>query len=429
MIYLIVLTLVIPILGLFYLKSNSQRILYFMFFFFWFFGIFRILISKIFNIPDKDLMLLESLILNIDIYDFDFLKLIYILIISNIGIIFFIKKISNLFNGNDNFKYNEIKYLNVFSLIIICISLYIIKDELFYIVLNNISGYDVINNFGNNGGNYSLHVFLNRFALLILLIDIIQSEKFKKRNIILIIIFVGIFSIIGQRNEIVHFIIALFLYLSTKIKQNIFTFKNIVFLFFGGFSLRIIELYRSGKYIGMYSDLFVDSAKTVLYPIIGAETIVPFYSIYATIALHGKSFFLNFPLWIIQSFNLINFNLPNTYTIYKAELFSNLERGMAINILGSLNIYTHWFFTPLILFVILYLLYRILSILNLNNNSLKILPSKWFKGVIYFSLPAIILLSRNGIEGLRPLLFHNIFLYPLLLYLLYFFISKFKIKF
>ena len=396
------------------LKSKIELLLFFIFFFFWELGFFRILFVKSFNYEDSDLILLENTIKTIDIYSNEFLILFFQIIIINISIILFVKYLSRKI---EEFKFsNEIiikkRWFIISYIIILFLSIYLIKDSFLKIIFENVTGYSAITNF--EGGGYFAHVFINRFVLMLLIFDLLISEKLKKYHILFTLIFVLYFLILGQRNELFGFIISLIIMLTYKLKNISFNKIGIISLL-GLFSLRIIENYRSGNYIEDFTQLIVDSFKTILSPFLGAESIVPFYSIYATINFENSTSILNYFLWVLQSFGVYNFNIPTTYLIYKEALFNNESRGFAINILASLNIYSNWLLAPfLLMFFFLMLSFLIKFVMRFYKN--KIFGYGTLT-IIIFSIQGIILLARNGLEGLRPLIFHNYFLYPILLIL------------
>lgn len=424
MIYLILYIVGILAPSFLLFKRVTEWVIYFFFFFFWEFGLLRIILFKKFNLTDNDLHYLEKLIIPVKIESPQFITLLIQVMILNLVLIIFIKKLSSLLYNLKteclSSSYHINKHKLRFSYIsILLLSIYIIRNSLFQIITGSITGYQAITNF--QGSGYYVHVFLNRVSLLLFLIELVNSRKKSWFLFLGILSYSFYFLLLGQRNELFSFFIAVFIYLSIGLSLKR-TKKLIVSGLLGLWILRTIEIYRSGEYDDIGPTLFIDSISTLLAPLFGAESIVPFYSHYASLFIEHNSSLLFYLLWFIQSFGLINFNMQPTYVLYKSNFFAFEDRGMAINLFGSLNVLENWILATIYLPLIFFLLRRYIAFII--DYSGKYIPNIFTLAVLVYAIPSIILLGRNGLEGLRPLLYHNLGLYFIILY----FFKKFLLR-
>lgn len=427
MTYLIIFITGIILPPILYLKKISEWIIYFFFFFFWEFGLLRIILYKEFNFKDDDLLYLEKLVIPLELYSVQFIVLFFQVIILNVVLILFIKKTFWKLNKikiqhirNNIWKINKLK-LRLIYFLMLFFSAYIIRDSITQIIAGAVTGYDALTNF--QGSGYYTHVFLNRISLMLLLLDLINNRKISLYLIFALSFYSLYFIALGQRNELFGFIIALVIYWSLDLSV-----KRIKYLALGGgiglFILRTIEVFRSGKYSNLGFDTLRDSITTIFSPIYGAESVVPFYSHYASLFIEHNSSLLLYFGWFIQSFKLINLNLSPTYFIYKENFFPFEERGMAINLFGSLNILENWVIATIYLIAFFFFLRKYIDTLMVVIS--KYIPISFSLTIFIYAIPSIILLGRNGLEGLRPILYHNLGLYILVLYLLQLFVSQKK---
>ena len=404
------------LISIYILGKLDKVFIYNVFVFFWFFGFFRLEYFQLSEGPDANIEYLKSVIGVFSMKGFNYFKFVFQIFFSNLIIVFFIKKLD--FSRSSKIKTKSSnKHIDILlSLLVFITSVLLIKEELFSIIALGVSGYDAINDFGSTGGNYSLHVFLNRLSLLLVFSSIVKVGSIKRYHSITLGIFLLFYLLTGQRNELFRFIIALVFWL-LSVKTMKFKLKYIIYGILALLPLRLIELYRGGSVNG-FSELFFTSLTTILAPLFGAETFLPFYSWPSVIFYDVNYDTSNLIYWFFDSINLTSYNALTSYSIYKNMLFPMETRGLAINIFASLNIYFNWLLVVPLFALIIWILYSILKFWK-NNIFLNIYLSPNYRIVVYFwSISSIVLLGRNGVEGLRPLLLHDFLIYPLIFVLL-----------
>jgi len=413
---MLLLVFTIYVFSNYFLGKLNKIFIYNVFIFFWFFGFFRLEYFELSQGQDYDIEYLKYVVGNFSMNGSKYLKLLFQIFFANIIILFFIKKLN--FNRDSIIKTkSSIEYVDILlSLLVFIISIFIIREELFSIVVLGSSGYDLINNFGNNGGNYSLHVFLNRLSLILLFSSIVQVGSIKSYHGITLSIYLLFYLLTGQRNELFRFIIALaFWFLSVKSIK--FKLKYVLYGIIVLMPLRVIEVFRGGG-TENFSELIFTSLTTILNPLFGAESIIPFYSWPSVIFYDIKYELSNLLFWFLDSINLTSYNALTSYSIYKEKLFPMENRGLAINIFASLNIYFNWLLVVPLFALITFTLYRILKFWSKSVFLNVYLLTNYRSVILFWSFASIVLLGRNGIEGLRPLLLHDFLIYPFVFILL-----------
>jgi hypothetical protein len=411
---MVLLIIINYLVSIYFLAKLNKIFIYNVFVFFWFFGFFRLEYFEFGRVEDLDIEYLKSIVGVISFKGFNYFKLVYQIFFANLIIVLFIKKMSFTSDSVNCSNKPRADFGVVLSLVVFIFSTLIIKDELIAIILYGVSGYDIINNFGNDGGNYYLHVFLNRLSLILLFSSIVGGGRIKHYHALILIVFLVFYAITGQRNELFRFIIAIVFWL-LSIKLVTFKLRYVIYVLIAVLPLRLIELYRGG--MNDISELLITSVSTFWGPLFGGETVVPFYSWPAVLFYEINYEISNLIYWFLDSIKFTTNNSLTSYSIYKANRFPMEARGLAINIFASLNIYFNWALVVPIFALIFRILHGFLKFYT--NKSIDRYISRKYRTVVYFwSFASIVLLARNGIEGLRPLLLHDFIIYPFIFILL-----------
>ena len=397
-----------------FLRDSASITLYFtllcLFLFFGWFGLIRTLASEVSLVGSDEKLsrLISSIYPNVSFVDEKYILFLVFLFFLYASISFFLTATYYKFRYNPSPNLSGYRGIFLLLVMILFSSFFTIRESVTSIFISNLSLYSEI---AKGIPNYSLHVFLNKFFIFVFIFALhVQLEK-RSGLWFLLIVFTLFMGFLGQRNEVFTLFICLLIYFLTRV-SNIKFFSLIVLVLV---TIRGIELYRG-------STDFVFFEILNFFPLLwGSESVASSLSL-QSIFYEPKSYFedYSFFLWFVDSLPFVNIgDYPSSYEVYKSYFFPGDPRGYSINFITGM-FYSLGPFFPFLLVLLFFILY--MGIIFLRALSLKIGLPALINPIMIFAMVNTILLTRNGLEGFRPMILHGFIFMPFCLtaYLLIF---------
>ena len=392
-----------------FLKDSGRITVYFsilsLFLFFGWFGLIRTLAFEFGLIggDEKLLRLMSSIYPNVSFVDEKYILFLVFLFFLYSSISLFLTTTYFKFRSNVTPNFSSSSYRGLFTLLVVILfcSFFTIRESISSIFISNLSMYSVI---AEGIPNYSLHVFLNKFFIFVFIFALhVQLEK-RARLWFLLVVFIFFMAFLGQRNEVFTLFICLLLYFSTRIHN----FKYLALIVLGLVTLRSIEIYR-----GPNDFAFLEMLN--FFPVLwGSESVASSLSL-QSIFYKPQSYFIDYSffLWFIDSLPFVNIgDYPSSYQVYKSHFFAGDPRGYAINFITGMY-YSMGPFFPFLLVFLFFLFY--VGILYLKVLTVKFGLHALINPILILAIVNTVLLTRNGIEGFRPMILHGFIFMPLCL--------------